>query len=392
MNGEQNNTGTQIDVPFLVECLTNLVRINSVNPSLVPGAPGEAEIGRYIENTLKGLGLPVDVRELEPGRVNVVSRVKGTGGGRSLMLNAHMDTVGIEGMKHPFSAEIRDGKLYGRGAQDMKGSIAAIMAVMKAMASSGRNMKGDLIAAFVADEEYASIGTERLLEHVTADGAVVAEPTDLDICLTHKGFRLYEFETVGKAAHGGCPDEGIDANMFMGRVLGELDRLSRDLRSRKPHPVVGTPSLHVPLMKGGDQLFVYSSKSAISVERRTIPGETADQLIAEMEQILQRCRDADPRFRGSVSLLLGREPFEVRADARIVRALQDGGERVLGRTPNFTGHSWWEDSALCAAAGIETVIFGPTGAGLHTAEEWVEVDSVVALAQVLVAATKEYCH
>jgi acetylornithine deacetylase len=380
-----------INRDFLVETLADLVRINSVNPSLADGAPGEAEIGAYIAATLRGVGVPEEILEVERGRVNVVSTIPGAGGGQSLLINAHMDTVGVGGMKEPFSGSIRDGRLYGRGAQDMKGSIAAMIAAARAIVESGVRLNGDLVLAFVADEEYESIGTVHLVEYVKTDAAIVTEPTGLDICLAHKGFQVFEFETIGRAAHGGCPGDGIDANMHMGRVLSELDTLSRSLADGERHPLVGAPSLHVPLIVGGDQLFIYSARSRISVERRTIPGESPENTLEEMEAIVRVLSTADPKFRGSVRHVLGREPYEISPEAGIVKTLGKSAERVLGKTPGFIGHSWWEDSALHGASGIETVIYGPTGHGIHTTEEWVEIDSVVSLARILTHTITEFC-
>jgi acetylornithine deacetylase len=380
-----------IDREFVIQKLTDLVRINSVNPGLVDGAPGEAEIGEYIYGELRSLNLPAEVLEIEPGRVNVVASVPGSGGGRSLMLNAHMDTVGVEGMSDPFSGVLRDGKVFGRGSQDMKGSIAAMLGTARAMVESNTRMAGDVVFAFVADEEMGSIGTEHLVGQVKTDAAIVTEPSDLDICLAHKGFHVFEFETVGRAAHGGCPEDGVDANMYMGRILGQLDGLSQSLSSGRQHTLLGAPSLHVPLMAGGDQLFIYAAKSRISVERRTIPGESQEDVLTQMEDLLRGLREADPSFEGSVRSIIGREPYEVPPDAGIVKALGRCAEVVLGRTPEFIGHTWWEDSALLGAAGTETVIYGPTGSGIHTSEEWVDVASVVSLARILMLTAAEYC-
>ncbi len=380
-----------VDRGYVVKTLADLVRINSVNPGLVNGAPGEAEIGEYIATALRLMGLEVEVVEVETGRVNVICVLQGAGNGPSLLLNAHMDTVGVDGMEQPFSGAIRDGRLYGRGAQDMKGSIAATLGVAKALTDNAARFAGDLVLAFVADEEYGSIGTEHLVEHVTTDAAIVTEPSELDICLAHKGFQVFEVETIGRAAHGGCPEDGVDANIHMGRVLSELDALSQRLAGSPGHSLVGAPSLHVPLIDGGDQLFIYSARSKISVERRTIPGDTPEDALMEMEEIVSVLSNTDPQFRGSVRSVLGREPYEISPEAAIVKTLGGCAERVLGKTPAFIGHSWWEDSALIGASGTETVVFGPIGHGIHTTEEWVDIESVVSLARILTLTAREFC-
>ncbi|MGD2215378.1 MAG: M20/M25/M40 family metallo-hydrolase [Gemmatimonadales bacterium] len=381
----------RIDRDYLVDSLVDLVRINSVNPDLVASAPGEAEIGRYLAAALRRLDVATDFHELAPGRVNVIGTLKGAGNGRSLMLNAHMDTVGVEGMRDPFSAEVREGRLYGRGAQDMKGSIAAILAALKALQTSGSRLRGDLIVTFVADEEYGSIGTEHVVRHVKTDAAIVAEPTGLDICLAHKGFWVFELETTGRAAHGGCPEDGIDANMHMGRILSQLGILSSELRAAPPHPLVGAPSLHVPLMSGGDQLFIYSARCKMTVERRTVPGETAEDALGEVEAILAWLREADPQFRATVRPVLGREPYEISPEAEIVQVLTASASRTLSEKPEYVGHSWWEDSALIGERGTETAIIGPRGGGIHSSEEWVEIESAVQLAEILARTAVDYC-
>jgi len=224
-----------IDENYTLQTVKDLVRINSINPRLSPDGQGEAEIGSYMADSLSDLGLQVTTYEIEPGRVNVVGVLKGKGDGRSLLLNAHMDTVGVEGMIHdPFGAEIREGRLYGRGAQDMKGSLAAMMGSVKALVDQDADLAGDVLLTAVADEEHGSIGTDHLVKQVSADAAIVTEPTDLTLCRAHRGFIWFDVETFGRAAHGSRFKEGIDANMRMGRFLSQLDKLEQDLRHDRP--------------------------------------------------------------------------------------------------------------------------------------------------------------
>jgi acetylornithine deacetylase len=207
----------KIDRDFLFSTLTDLIRIDSVNPTLVAGGKGEAEISEYVGLALGSLGLEVQKLEPEPGRVSVLGTLRGSGGGKSLMLNAHYDTVGVDGMDEPFSGAVRDGKMYGRGSYDMKGSLAAQMAALKALVDAGTKPRGDVVIAAVADEEYGSIGTADLIQHVKTDAAIVTEPTAVQICLAHKGYLWIEVETKGKAAHGSRFELGVDAKMRMGR-------------------------------------------------------------------------------------------------------------------------------------------------------------------------------
>jgi acetylornithine deacetylase len=389
---KEANMTIPIDHDYLAETLTGLVRINSINPTLVPGGVGEAEIAAYTAASLRSIGLDTAVHEPEPGRPSVVGRMRGSGGGPSLMLNAHYDTVGVEGMAEPFSGAVRDGRLYGRGAYDMKGSLAAGMAAAKALVDSGTPLAGDLLVAAVADEEYASLGTADLIKRYDVDAAIVTEPTELDICLAHKGFIWLEVETLGRAAHGSRFDLGVDANMRMGRFLAELDKLEQALRARPRHPLAGPPSLHAATIEGGAELSAYAARCRLQIERRTIPGETEGQVLAELQAIIDRLAAADPSFQATLRSFFVREPFEVSAEANIVQSLAQAAEGVLGRPANMVGQTPWMDSALLAAAGVETVIIGPAGAGAHSHEEWVEMESVVKLAQILAETIADYVN
>ena len=380
-----------IDRDYLVTTLADMVRINSINPALVPGGAGEAELAQYLASRMGDLSLEVETQELEPGRVNAIGRRKGSGGGRSLMLNGHIDTVGIEGMTDPFSADIRDGKLYGRGAYDMKASLAASLAAVKSLNDNDVALAGDLLLAMVVDEEYGSIGTADVAERYEVDGAIVTEPTALDLCLAHRGFLWLEVETAGHAAHGSRYQEGIDANMHMGRFLGELDKLGQTLLARTGHPLLGPPSLHAPIITGGSALSIYAAHCTLKIERRTLPGETEAGIVGEIQSIIDRLAAADPAFKATVRPIFGRDPYEVSADAPIARIVTQAVQSVRGQPPAALGAPWWMDSALLGAAGVETVIIGPDGAGAHADVEWVDLDSTVDLAQILANAAITYC-
>ena len=381
-----------IDKRYINRTLADLVRINSVNPSLSADGQGEAQIAAYVADALRTLGLVVKSFELAPNRANVIGVLPGTRKGRSLLLNAHMDTVGVEGMADPFGAQVHDGRLYGRGSQDMKGSLAAMMGVAKAFVDAGQQLRGDLLITAVADEEYASIGMEHLVKTVTADAAIVTEPTDLTLCRAHRGFIWYEVETSGRAAHGSRYNEGIDANMRMGRFLARLDQLEQELRQRSPHPLAGPPSLHAALLQGGSEVSVYAASSQLTIERRTIPGETQDQATAELQALIDHLAAEDESFEATVKPTFRREPFEIDVTAPISKAVERAITNRLGERPLHTGQTFWTDAALLAEAGIDTVLLGPVGQGLHSAEEWVDLASVHDLAAILVATAVDYCR
>ncbi len=379
------------DGSYLAHTLSDLISINSINPSLVAGGPGETQIAGFVGEACRRLGMEVAIIGSQPGRPSVLATLRGAGGGRSLMLNAHMDTVGREGMADALVPVIQDGRLLGRGAYDMKGSLAACLAGVKALVDAGQRLRGDLVLAAVADEEYASVGTADAIAQRSVDAAIVTEPTELDLCVAHKGFVWLEVETTGRAAHGSRFFEGIDANMRMGRFLARLDALEQALRSRPPHPLVGPPSLHAPLIHGGKELSTYSASCRLHIERRTVPGETETQVIAEVAALTEDPGVSDLACPASVRCLLTRNAFEVSPQAGIARAVREAATRVRGREPAIVGKPFWMDSALLADAGIETVIIGPVGGGAHTSEEWVNLTSLEQLTTILAVAACEYC-
>ncbi len=382
----------RVDRDELARTLASLVRINSINPAFGEGRTNEAEIAWHVAAVLSRLGMEVTSSEPEPGRVSVLGRLPGRGEGPSLMLYAHLDTVGVEGMEEPFSAAVREGRMYGRGTYDMKGALAACISAVKALVEAGRRPAGDLYVAAVADEEVASIGMSEVLKQVVPDAAIVTEATELRLCLAHKGFCWIEVETEGRAAHGSRFEEGVDANMRMGRVLGRLDALERDLRGRAPHALVGPPSLHAAVLQGGTGWSTYAASCRLRIERRTIPGEPEDRAVGEIRRVVDELAAADPSFRAAVRPVLTRESFEVASDAPIVGAVAGAAARVLGSPPTTIGEPYWMDAALLAAAGVDVVVIGPRGAGAHAAVEWVDLESVAQLAEIVALTAAEFGH
>lgn len=376
-----------MDTPM--ELLRQLVAIDSVNPDLVPGGAGEEEIARFVAAWLERAGLEVTIDEPVAGRPSVVAIARGAGGGRSLMLNAHMDTVGVAGMERPHEPVVDGNRLHGRGAYDMKGGLAAIM--LAAAAARERSLQGDVIVTAVADEENASIGTSSIVARWSADAAIVTEPTALRVCVAHKGFVWVDVEVIGRAAHGSRPDLGVDAIAKMGQVLVALAELDRSLRAAPSHRLLRSGSVHASLIAGGQERSSYPERCTLTVERRTIPGETEQSVASEIQAILDRVAASDPDFRASTRTTLVRPSFEVAEDAPIVSALRRTAAGILGREPEIVGETPWMDSAILAAAGIPTVVFGPGGEGAHAAVEWVDLDQVARCAEVLLATAEEFC-
>jgi acetylornithine deacetylase len=373
----------------LEKLLSDLVSINSINPDLVPGSPGEAEIARYIADWLKLNDLEVELVESVSGRPNIVGIARGTGDGKTLLLNGHMDTVGIAGMPEAHQPRTKEGRLYGRGSYDMKGGVAACML---AIAEARRqHLRGDVIFTGVIDEEYASVGTMDLAKRFHADGAIVAEFTELQLILAHRGFVWLEIETIGKAAHGSRPDLGVDAIVKMGKVLNEIENLDRTLRANPTHPLLGSGSLHASLINGGQELSSYPERCVLSVERRTLPGEMPEAVEAELLEIAQNLQRSDPSFQTVVRRGIDRSPLETSEEAEIVKAIQAASVNVLNRPSQIAGVQFWTDAAVLSAAGIPSVLFGPAGSGAHAVEEWVDLSSVKACAEIYQGAAMNFC-
>ena len=372
-----------------LELLRDLIAIDSVNPTLTPGAPGEAGIAQAIAQVLRSGGLDVEIEDVAPGRQNVVGVVEGKQKGRALMLCGHLDTVGVAGMAAPFDPVQKDGRIYGRGSQDMKGGLASMIAAALKLSRDGLKA-GRIVFAGVVDEEYGSIGADHLVRKWKADAAVVAEPTDMKIAVGHKGFEWVEITTEGIAAHGSRPLEGRDAIMRMGRVLSRLEKLDRALQCGHSHPFLGTASLHASLIQGGTELSTYPASCTMQMERRTITGEREKCSLAEVESVLDELRQEDPEFRASAKFLFSRPPYETPSDhplpGLIERAVANGG-----RKPERGGMSFWTDAAILGHAGIPSVVFGPGGAGLHSISEYVIAEDVLACREALLELAADFC-
>lgn len=371
-----------------------LVRVDSRNPTLVAGAPGEARVARVLADVLSSWGFRVDVRDAAPGRPNVIARVgDAKPGARSLMFNGHIDVVGVEGMIHqPWDANVRDGKLYGRGSSDMKAGVAAMCAAAaRATSASGGALDGEIIIAAVVDEEYSSLGTRALVgDGMRADAAIVTEPTGLRIMPAHKGFVWVDVSVTGRAAHGSRWDVGVDAIRHAGLLLAALDALDADLLPVREHPLLGRPSLHASTIEGGIGLSTYPDKCRFTIERRTIPGETTTAVMSEIEDAVARVRVRRPELNATISMIFEQPPSDVSTEAPIVRAL-DVALHACGEEVTVMGMSAWTDAAILNDAGIPAICFGPGDIALaHAAEEYVRVDEIERATLVLAALAMEW--
>ena len=268
----------------VLDLLQQLIRIPSVNPTLVPDeAHGEAAVAAFARDWLGQQGMRAWLEEPVPGRPNAVAEV-GEGNGPTLVFCAHLDTVGTSGMTiPPFDPRFEHGRVYGRGSYDMKGSAAAVMSAVAELAGTG--LRGRVLVALVADEEYASVGASDFVQRHRADACILTEPSEGKLILGHKGFVWAELVTAGRAAHGSRWDLGVSAIGKMGRIIAALEQFDRQVLRERAHPLVGPASMHCALIQGGAGLSTYAPECRLSVERRTLPGETPEQVVRELEEV-----------------------------------------------------------------------------------------------------------
>lgn len=373
----------------LTDYLQAMVAIESINPAIEAGGTGEAGMAAWLADTCRAIGLEVETYDAAPNRPNVIATWRGNGSGKSILLTGHTDVVGVQNMSiPPFAPTIKDGKLYGRGAFDMKGGLASMLGTVLALQAEGYQPAGDVILGFVADEEFTSLGTEAMLKHVHADAAILTEPSGLKIGIAHRGFVALTVTTHGHAAHGSLYDEGRDAIRYMGRVLDVLDRLESDVLPRNTHPVLGRSSVHAGLIDGGSGYSTYPDRCTLTFEHRTLPNETGEGTLELWQKALDHLHEKDPQFEADVKMLFWRPAFEVAPDAPIVQTLGTVYQQVMGSAPTQRAMFGWLDSALIAAAGIPTVIIGPDGAGAHAAVEYVDLASVADCARIMAACVR----
>jgi acetylornithine deacetylase len=359
----------------VIELLKQLVEIDSVNTSLVPGAAGEAAIARFVAEWATGAGLKAEIIG-----DSVIVRSNG-GPGRKLLLCGHLDTVGLGGMTDPLIPRIEGDRLYGRGAYDMKAGLAAALIACR----DSQGLAGEVIVAAVSDEEHSSRGIQETLPYLQADAAIVCEPTELTIAVAHKGFAWTEIEVHGKAAHGSRPHLGVDAILKTGPILVALDRLDKSLRART-HSLLGSGSLHASLISGGREETTIPDRCVLTVERRTLPGETLADVEQDIADLLAACAQADPELKATSRTTQARDGMQTPPDAEIVRILAaEAGD------PEIAGASYWADSAFISGAGIPTVLYGPGGEGAHADVEWASIADTITCAAVLTSAARRFC-
>ena len=367
-----------------------LIAIDSTNPDLSPGGAGEADIAAWCARWLTARGFEIHRLEERAGRPSIVGITRGTGGGSSLMLNAHLDTVGVDGYEgDPFSGARHSGRVYGRGAFDTKGGLAAVL--VAAHRATLTPLAGDLLVALVADEEFGSRGTEEVLRRFSADAAIVVEPSELSLTVCHRGFAWFELTLHGRAAHGSMPGQGVDAIRHAGLVLQVLDDLGAGIEQKAAHPLLGHGSVRVAMITGGTDAATVAASATLTIERRTLPGETPERVEAELRHLLDHLAATTAGFRYDLTRLVARGAFEADPAWPIVRLLDDQAERVLGRPIVQRGEPFWTDAGLVREAGIPCLLFGVDGAGAHAPVEWATEASIHQVAEILEDTIIAFC-
>ncbi len=372
--------------------LFDLVRIDSVTPWLIPGAVGEGEIARFIADWCADLPVDVTIEDVEPGRANTLVLLRGTGGGRTLCVNAHADTVGYANWGPEALVPRRDGdRIVGRGAADDKAGVTCALLALRSIVESGVRLKGDLLLALVADEEGASIGTSDLVRRHPMDATIIVEPDELGKMITeHQVFGWVDVVAHGRPAHGSAPEIGVDAIVGLAEIVVGLDRLDREVYRANPDPLNGLTVFHTGTIEGGTDYATYPGWAKLGIEIGTQPGETLADRVREIEGIIAEVMARRPGFSAEVHVALERDPFTGSRDSEIARVLSAASERVDGRPLVAAGMNAWADSGLTQGAGIPTVMFGPLGGNFHAPDEWVSLDEIVRATAILEGAVVGY--
>lgn len=373
---------TPVAADPLVSLLADLVAIPSQNPmgrDKTGAEYSEAAMAAYVADYLKRHGVDAEQYEIAPGRPNVVGHLD-AGAKETLILEAHMDTVHAEGMTiQPFVPEVRNGRLYGRGACDTKGSLAAFLHAVCGAGSPARGRRYNVILAAVADEEYQFGGAQRVVARgVRADMAIVGEPTQLHIVRAHKGVVRWRIGTTGVTAHSAYPERGSNAIYAMGHVLERLESYASALRETPPHAILGSPTLSVGIIEGGQAVNVVPDRCMIEIDRRTLPGETTDSVLAHVRDAL-RGLDGwtfDPPH-------LAASGLDVAPDHPLVASLSAAIRQETG-SATVEAAQYATDAGVYARAGIPAVVFGPGNiAQAHTKDEWIDLGELAQASRII---------
>lgn len=382
-----------IEIQDVITLVSELVKIDSSNPWLVPGSPGEAVVAAYIADWLKPLGVEVRLEEVENGRPNLIAIWRGTGGGKSLCLYAHNDTVGYALWRdRALTPRFEGDKMIGLGAADDKGHGAAALLALKCLVESGIKLRGDVWVLLPIDEEGTSSGSMDFIKHYHPDGVLVLEALGPGkITITHQGFGWLDIIVEGRAAHGSAPDIGIDAIVHMAEVITRLSKLDREKFAASAHPLNGRTVFHTGTITGGTDYATYPDRCVLGIEIGTQPGETIQNRVAEIEMIFDEVRGLYPNFKGIVEVKLARDPFDARGHEELWKIVASEMEKETDQIPKAGGENSWGDAALFQDAGMPTLMFGAPGGNLHAPDEWVSLSGLTHLARILVGVAGRFC-
>jgi len=376
-----------IEEKEVVNLLGDLISINSVNPLQDTSAKGEKELASYVENYLKNTGIKSILQPVLDERPNVIGIIEGKNKGKNFILEAHMDTVKVDNMTiDPFLPKIKEGKMFGRGACDDKGSLAAMLLAMKLLKQKNIPLKGDVYLAAVVDEEYKYRGVLHLLNQgFKFDAGIIGEPTNLDIIIAHKGCLRWRIITKGISVHSSEPEKGENAIYLMSEVIGALQKRLIPLCREKSHPLVGSPALSVNIIQGGTQINIIPNRCFIEIDRRMIPGENDQDALKEVDKFLDKLR------KENLLLEVAREdpfltspPMQINEDEEVVQVLFKSAKDNEVAEPKIRGVKFDTDAGKFVARGIPTPVFGPGNiAQAHSENEWVEIKQVAQAAEII---------
>ncbi|MEM3404537.1 MAG: M20 family metallopeptidase [Nitrososphaeria archaeon] len=371
----------RINTNKVIDLTRELVRIPSENP---PG--NENKISEFIKEQLTKIGIPTKILEFSKRRPSVIGIISNDNKSKSLIFNGHTDTVPVGDYslwKHePYEANIEGGRIYGRGASDMKGGLAAMLIAAEALIETGVN--GRLVLEFVADEEVTGYGTKDLLERgYKAEYAIIGEPTELKVQIAHKGVMNLRFIVKGKSAHASMPQTGVNAICKASKLCLTLQDLQTQLSNQR-HPLLGEPTLNVGVIKGGVKSNVVPDYCELIVERRLIPGETKTQALHEVDKVLNKLHNGDPSFNANYEVLHYAEPSETPLESSLVKVARECVKEVTGSDFGASGFPATCDMRFFVNQGrIPSIILGPGSLHqAHAADEYIEIDQVVKAAQI----------
>ncbi len=377
-----------------VSLLRDLVAINSVNPLEDRLAKGEKEIASYVRDYLKTIGIRSMVQPVLDDRPNVVGILEGKDRGRNFVLEAHMDTVKVDNMSiDPFVPKMEEGKMFGRGACDDKGSLASMLLAMKLLRERNIPLKGDVYIAAVMDEEHRYRGVSHLLDQgFKFDAGIVGEPTDLDVLIAHRGCLRWRITTRGISAHSSEPDKGKNAIYLMSEVVDALEKKLVPVCRKRSHSLVGSPSLSVNVIKGGTQVNTVPDRCFIEIDRRMVPGENDRDVLEEVDQFLDELRKENPLLEVErENPFLASPAMQIDEDEEVVQALFQCAKDRRASEPKIRGGRFDSDAGKFVARGIPTPVFGPGNiAQAHSEEEWIQIEEVVQAAEIIAQSIVTY--